>query len=112
MLQFPHLILLFKVVIRTEEINTYKILKTVPGTRAGFMGSQSSSQSHRSPHSEGEGPTFGLMFCCYCLEIFNDFGTGSPMLSFRMAANYVAGPARVWYVFKNFRVGQPSGAAV
>ena len=52
--QFPHQILCLKVVMRTEQANTYTILNIVPGARAGFMCSQP-LQSHRAPHSEGEG---------------------------------------------------------
>lgn len=40
--------------MRTEQANTYTILNIVPGARAGFMCSQP-LQSHRAPHSEGEG---------------------------------------------------------
>ena len=35
---------------------------------------------------KAEGPTFDVMLCCCCLEILNNSGTGSPMLSFCMAS--------------------------
>lgn len=38
-----------------------------------------------------KGPEFGLMLCCRCLEIFNNFWTRGPIISFTTFANYVAG---------------------
>lgn len=77
----------------------YSKVSTINTSPAGWWGP---GQSHRAPSTEG--PTLGLVFCCCCLEILNNFWTQGPTFSFCTRLHKVCSQFYDWFCRKEVHV--------